>query len=72
MMGHALSSGEKQEVISAISVFLADVNGNVVAALSLTGSTTRIMDENLYEKVEAVKKYARMISKKVGFTAELQ
>lgn len=60
--GYAISSSERAEGVSAIAVPILGVNNTILAALSLSGPTNRLLDKDLQSKIAAVIHFGQEIS----------
>lgn len=60
--GYAVSSGERESGVSAIAAPIFKEDGTVLAALSLSGPTARIVDNNMESKINAVINCAKKIT----------
>ena len=65
--GYAFDLGEEISGIKCIGAPIFDRNGLPVAAIWITGPDSRLPDEELKEKGEIVKKYAGVISERLGY-----
>lgn len=65
--GYAFDLGEEIAGIKCISAPIFDRNGLPVAAIWITGPDSRLPEEKLKEKGEVVKKYAAVISERLGY-----
>ena len=63
--GYATSSGERAEGVSAIAAPLFNADKTIMAALSLSGPTARILDTAVEEKIQAVMRCAQEINKEM-------
>lgn len=64
--GYWVSNGEREAGLTSIGAPVYDASGKVIAALSLSGPSGRLIDEHLTEKVLAVVEQARKLSRKMG------
>ncbi|HBC97973.1 MAG TPA: IclR family transcriptional regulator [Clostridium sp.] len=64
---YAISRGEREKGLGAIAVPVFFVNGEVIAALSMTGPINRLLNKDLKLKVKAVIKCAAEISTALGY-----
>lgn len=64
---YAYSNNERGEGTSAISVPLRKFNGNVVAALTISGPSFRYNEESLPRYVKLMKEMGETISSQLGF-----
>jgi DNA-binding IclR family transcriptional regulator len=63
--GYAIEKEEQEEGLACIGAPILGQNGYAVAAISMSGSVNKILDEDKYRKIEELKKTARMISDKL-------
>lgn len=68
--GYALSFEERVAGISTLAVPVADHTGSVVAALSITGPSTRLSRKRLLELVPLAMDAARSISANLGYAGD--
>ena len=66
--GYALSLEERVASISTLAVPIANHTGNVIAALSVTGPSTRVSKERLLELVAPSSRTAHEISVELGYS----
>ena len=67
--GYWVSNGEREVGLSAISAPVFDAGGKIIAAVSISGPTARIINEELAEKVQLVVECGRKISQHMGYFA---
>lgn len=60
--GYALSIGEKEEGLVGIAAPIFDINQNVIAAVSLSGPSTRFINEEIDDKIVDTISTAKKIS----------
>ena len=60
--GYALDHEELEHGLTCIGAPILDHNGLAVAAISLSGPTSRMLSGDIEERIEAVKRIAREIS----------
>lgn len=65
--GYAYSASERGEGISAISVPLRNFKGEVIAALTISGSSIRYNEESVPRYIKLMKETAAEISARLGF-----
>ncbi len=65
--GYAVAVDELEEGMSAVGAPLCDAHGEVVAALSVSGSTYRLSGDVLDEAIVLVRRAAREISLRLGW-----
>lgn len=65
--GYAVSDGEREEGIASIAAPIFDHNNKVIAALTLSGPSIRIIKEDLADRISAVIQTAKEISRKLGW-----
>jgi IclR family acetate operon transcriptional repressor len=68
--GYALSFEERVEGISTVAVPISDHTGMVIAALSVTGPSSRVGRKQLLAFVPEAQNAARRISASLGFTGD--
>ena len=61
--GYALDDEERESGLTCIGAPVLDRDGNAIAAISMSGPTSRLQDGHLDEKIEKVVKTAQAISK---------
>lgn len=64
--GYALDNQELEDGFSCIGAPILDKRGYAIAAISLSGPTSRIMNEDMKEHIEGVRETARQISKSLS------
>ena len=62
-----ISNGEREVGLSAIAAPVYNAKGKMIAAISISGPTARIIDEELAEKVQSVLECAGDISRQMGY-----
>lgn len=65
--GYAISIGEREKGVAAVSSPVFNAGGQIIAALSMAGPTVRITPGIIKQMVPAVIKTAREISKALGY-----
>ena len=65
--GYRVSNGEREVGLSAIAAPVYNAKGKMIAAISISGLTARIIDEELAEKVQSVLECAGDISRQMGY-----
>lgn len=65
--GYALSRGEREEDVTSIYAPIFNVKKQMIAALAMSGPSTRFPDSSLPERIAVVKEYARRISEALGY-----
>ena len=70
--GFTVSIGEREEGVAAIAAPIFDANGQVTAALSMSGPTVRFTQELIEEMIPQVVKTAKDISLALGFQATIE
>ena len=65
--GYWVSNGEREVGLSAIAAPVYNAKGKMIAAISISGPTARIIDEELAEKVQSVLECAGDISRQMGY-----
>ena len=60
--GYSFDDGEFEDEIRAISAPIRDIDGNVIAAMSIPGPTNRITPERIPELAEALVETANAVS----------
>ncbi len=65
--GYSVTNGERSSGVAAIAAPIFNGQGKIMGAFSLSGPSARIISEDLYDKVEAVKGYALKISQEMGY-----
>jgi len=60
--GYAISSGERAEGVSAIAVPILGPNNEMIAALSLSGPTSRLLSKDLDDKIIKIKQVGHELS----------
>ena len=60
--GYAMSDGEREEGLFGIAVPVVDSDNRLVGAISLSGPSVRFRNEDLKEKINAMKEMGREIS----------
>src|SRR3990170_1130428 len=68
--GYAFSFEERIEGISTVAVPISNHTGAVIAALSVTGPSSRVGRKRLLEFVPLAREAARSISARLGFTGD--
>src|SRR4030095_1450892 len=66
--GYAVTSNELQEGIASIAAPIYNYNGEVIAAISLTGSSKKLCSDQMDIYISNIVKAANEISKKIGFS----
>lgn len=66
--GYAVTSNELQEEIASIAAPIYNYNGEVIAAISITGSSKKLCSDQLEIYISTIVKAAENISKKIGFS----
>ena len=65
-LGYAQARGEIEEGLNAVAAPVFDKNGQVIAAVSVSGPAYRLTPTRLRTMGELVKRYAQRISKRLG------
>lgn len=65
--GYATSHAEYQEGVSSVSAPVFDFHGNIIAALVISGPSSRFKDAHLEKMTVAVIEGAKEISQKLGY-----
>ena len=65
--GYALDNEEIEIGLRCVAAPVYNNNGKIVAAVSISGPTTRIKEENLPELISGVQNCARKISSELGY-----
>ncbi len=65
--GYSFSNGERVEGLVGIACPIYNINGKLIAALSLSGPSVRFLDDKLNNKIEKTKKTAMEISTALGY-----
>ncbi|MCA1323221.1 IclR family transcriptional regulator [Herbaspirillum sp. alder98] len=65
--GYSVSFSEKRKDTVALSAPIHDVQGQVIAALSLTAPTNRVAPEDLARYIEPITESALMLSRALGY-----
>ncbi|MFW9998288.1 MAG: IclR family transcriptional regulator [Candidatus Odinarchaeota archaeon] len=60
--GYSLDDGEFEEGIRAVSAPIRDIDGNVIATMSIPGPTNRLTPERIPELAEALVEIAKAVS----------
>lgn len=68
--GYALNRGEENSTLSSIACPIYDYNGSVVAAISLGAATFLLIPETIEVILPHLRRYARMISIRMGYPEE--
>lgn len=63
--GYAISSSERAEGVSAIAVPIFGLNNTILAALSLSGPTNRLLDKDIQNKISSVIYFGHELSKAI-------
>lgn len=66
-LGYAIDDGENEEGVRCIGAPIRDHTGSVVAAMSLSGPTSRITDQRLSSLIPALKTASAEISNRLGY-----
>ena len=66
--GYAVTSNELQEGIASIAAPIYNYNGEVIAAVSITGSSKKLCSDQMDIYISNIVKAAKEISKKIGFS----
>ena len=64
--GYALDDQELEDGFSCIGAPILDEHGYAIAAISLSGPTSRVMNEDVEKHIEGVKEAARQISRELS------
>ena len=67
-IGYAVTYDEHQEGIASIAAPIYNYNGEVIAAVALTGSSQKLCGEQIDLYISNIVKAAKEISKKIGFS----
>jgi DNA-binding IclR family transcriptional regulator len=65
--GFSVSFGERSNDTVAVAAPVRDTSGNVIAALSIAGPSSRINDKNVDVFINCVKKNAQAFSRELGY-----
>ncbi|MCD5413476.1 MAG: IclR family transcriptional regulator [Clostridiales bacterium] len=65
--GYAVSDGERAEGVASIAAPVFDYNNKAIAAISLSGPSTRIIKKDITDKISSVINAAKKISRKLGW-----
>lgn len=65
--GFSISNGERLVGRASIGAPIFSAFGDCVASLIIAGPSSELIDENIDEKVDAIKKYVAMISYNLGY-----
>ncbi|MFC2007773.1 IclR family transcriptional regulator [Chloroflexota bacterium] len=68
--GYALDDGEMEQGVRCVASPVRDWNGNVVAAVSVSGPSARLSNERLGELIPLVKNSGLEISRAMAYTGE--
>jgi len=69
--GYWVTSGEREQGLSAIAAPVYNAKGRVIAAVSISGPTARMIDEELAEKVQNIVDCGKNISRKMGYISDI-
>jgi len=69
--GYAIDDEEIEQGLRCVAAPIRDHSGAVIAAVSISGPTTRVTDANLADLVKAVQGCARTISRDLGVHEEV-
>ena len=69
--GCATDEGETHEHLNCIAAPIRNNKGEVIAAINITGETSRILAEQFFEYTDYLKEKALFISRQLGFGAHL-
>lgn len=67
--GYALTLNELQEGVASIAAPIHDYNGEVIAAVSITGSCKKLCGDEIEIYISKIVNAANKISKKIGFSS---
>ncbi|MCQ6282409.1 IclR family transcriptional regulator [Bacillus sp. EB600] len=67
--GYAVSSNELQEGVASIAAPIHDYSGEVIAAVSITGSCKKLCGDEIEIYISKIVNAAKKISKKIGFSS---
>ena len=67
--GYAFSLAEREVGVFAVAAPIFDFHGKLVAALSMSGPTSRLTPELKEKYIESIQQSAKSISKELGYTS---
>jgi len=70
--GFAVSIGEREEGVAAIAAPLFNANGQIIAALSMSGPTVRLTQQLIEQMIPLVVKTAKDISLALGYRITIE